>query len=287
MHTRWAASPETSVWPPRRCRSGPRAAVYTCRLTRPFVTGTDGKVSSTYWDSATDWAGGWFAIGDGVAAVGSPVTVVARNPDHMDLFVTGTDGKIYSIAGVSVAKVRKSLPGPPRIVESPRRGGLFRKGAARPTACSREAKRGIRSPNLGGRPHCRCGESEPEVTVKPSSTRYCVPAVGLLLAISSASCAETCRPHGDRLQGDESGWRFRAPEGLHSTWCTPRLSTPRVALFVVVALLVTVVATTVGIVLLPVELLVFFLVAIATKNFFWLTMIVTWKYVLLFYLVFS
>jgi len=28
--------------------------------------------------------------------LGAHVTVVARNPDHLDLFVTGTDGKIYS-----------------------------------------------------------------------------------------------------------------------------------------------------------------------------------------------
>jgi hypothetical protein len=62
-----------------------------------FVTGTDGQIYSTYWDAATGWAGGWFDIpGGGAANPGSPVTVVARNPDHLDLFVTGTDGQIYS-----------------------------------------------------------------------------------------------------------------------------------------------------------------------------------------------
>ncbi len=62
-----------------------------------FVTGTDGQIYSTYWDAASSWAGGWFEVpGSGAANPGSPVTVVARNPDHLDLFVTGTDGQIYS-----------------------------------------------------------------------------------------------------------------------------------------------------------------------------------------------
>jgi len=44
-------------------------------------------------------ASGWssfFRIDVGFAKGRSPVTVVARNPDHLDLFVTGTDGGIYS-----------------------------------------------------------------------------------------------------------------------------------------------------------------------------------------------
>jgi len=39
---------------------------------------------------------GWFNVSGGAAALRSPITVVARNPDHLDLFVTGTDGLIYS-----------------------------------------------------------------------------------------------------------------------------------------------------------------------------------------------
>lgn len=39
---------------------------------------------------------GWFNVSGGQAALRSPITVVARNPDHLDLFVTGTDGGIYS-----------------------------------------------------------------------------------------------------------------------------------------------------------------------------------------------
>ena len=60
-----------------------------------FVTGTDGRIYSTWWDAATGWAG-WFNVSGGMAALGSPITAVARNPDHLDLFVTGTDGRIYS-----------------------------------------------------------------------------------------------------------------------------------------------------------------------------------------------
>jgi hypothetical protein len=44
-------------------------------------------------------ASGWssfFRIDVGFAKGRSPVTVVARIPDHLDLFVTGTDGGIYS-----------------------------------------------------------------------------------------------------------------------------------------------------------------------------------------------
>ena len=50
---------------------------------------------STWWDAASGWAN-WFNVSGGAAALGSPISVVARNPNHLDLFVTGTDGKIYS-----------------------------------------------------------------------------------------------------------------------------------------------------------------------------------------------
>jgi hypothetical protein len=38
----------------------------------------------------------WFNVSGGAAALGSPITAIARNPNHLDLFVTGTDGRIYS-----------------------------------------------------------------------------------------------------------------------------------------------------------------------------------------------
>jgi hypothetical protein len=60
-----------------------------------FVTGTDGRIYSTWWDASGGWAN-WFNVSGGRAALGSPITAVARNPNHLDLFVTGTDGRIYS-----------------------------------------------------------------------------------------------------------------------------------------------------------------------------------------------
>ncbi|GAD82406.1 hypothetical protein, partial [Nocardia asteroides] len=44
----------------------------------------------------------WSGIGDrwrgigGVFPAGAPVTVVARGPDHLDLFITGNDGCVYT-----------------------------------------------------------------------------------------------------------------------------------------------------------------------------------------------
>ena len=38
----------------------------------------------------------WFNVSGGAAALRSPITAIARNPNHLDLFVTGTDGRIYS-----------------------------------------------------------------------------------------------------------------------------------------------------------------------------------------------
>jgi hypothetical protein len=38
----------------------------------------------------------WFRVSGGAAAPRSPITAVARNPNHLDLFVTGTDGRTYS-----------------------------------------------------------------------------------------------------------------------------------------------------------------------------------------------
>ena len=60
-----------------------------------FVTGTDGRIYSTWWDADGGWAD-WFNVSGGAAAPGSRINVVARNPNHLDLFVTGTDGRIYS-----------------------------------------------------------------------------------------------------------------------------------------------------------------------------------------------
>ena len=38
----------------------------------------------------------WFQVSGGVASAGSPVTAIARYSNHLDLFVIGTDNRIYS-----------------------------------------------------------------------------------------------------------------------------------------------------------------------------------------------
>src|SRR5882757_9824532 len=42
-----------------------------------------------------DWKS-WLNVAGGAAALGSPITAVARNPNHLDVFVTGTDGRVYA-----------------------------------------------------------------------------------------------------------------------------------------------------------------------------------------------
>ncbi|HTS61032.1 MAG TPA: papain-like cysteine protease family protein [Candidatus Acidoferrales bacterium] len=64
-----------------------------------FCVGTDNGIYSTWWDIATaasGWAK-WFKVAGGVAAPGTTITVVARNPNHLDLFAVGSDHGIYSI----------------------------------------------------------------------------------------------------------------------------------------------------------------------------------------------
>ncbi len=64
-----------------------------------FVTGTDSQVYSAAWepDFADGWHGWWGLLG-GVAAPGAHVTAVSRSADHLDIFVVGTDGGVYTAA---------------------------------------------------------------------------------------------------------------------------------------------------------------------------------------------
>ncbi|HEX6472584.1 MAG TPA: hypothetical protein VF069_26065 [Streptosporangiaceae bacterium] len=64
-----------------------------------FVIGNDGRVYTSAWTEGMGWngLGGWFDIG-GVFPVGAPVSVVSRAPNHLDLFVTGNDGRVYTSA---------------------------------------------------------------------------------------------------------------------------------------------------------------------------------------------
>ena len=63
-----------------------------------FAVGSDGRTISDWWDQSSGWAG-WFHVSGGVASPGgqgSPVTAIARYPGHLDLFVVGTDNRVYS-----------------------------------------------------------------------------------------------------------------------------------------------------------------------------------------------
>jgi hypothetical protein len=67
-----------------------------------FVSGRDGGVYSTFWDASSGWFNHWFRLtdtnfGDGFTIPpGAPVSSLTRFRDHIDLFVVGRDGGIYS-----------------------------------------------------------------------------------------------------------------------------------------------------------------------------------------------
>ena len=67
-----------------------------------FVSGRDGGVYSTFWDVNGGWFNRWFRLGDTnfgdnfTIPPGSPVSCLSRYPDHIDLFVSGRDGGVYS-----------------------------------------------------------------------------------------------------------------------------------------------------------------------------------------------
>ena len=67
-----------------------------------FVSGRDGGVYSTFWDANGGWFNHWFRLTDTNFAdhftipPGAPVTCLSRFQDHIDLFVAGRDGGVYS-----------------------------------------------------------------------------------------------------------------------------------------------------------------------------------------------
>ena len=64
-----------------------------------FVTDVTGAVMSAAWEPgfADGWHG-WWHINGGQAAPGAAVTAVSRSADKLDIFVTGTDGGVYTAA---------------------------------------------------------------------------------------------------------------------------------------------------------------------------------------------
>jgi len=65
-----------------------------------FLVSNDGHVYTAAWDanvSQGKWRG-WWRIGNLKAKPGSHVAAVARDPDKLDIFVAGKDGKTYTAA---------------------------------------------------------------------------------------------------------------------------------------------------------------------------------------------
>ena len=64
-----------------------------------FMVADDGTVKSAYFEN-NKWQSGWFGVPihpeTGKAAPGQPVTAVWRDANHLDLFITGTDGIVRS-----------------------------------------------------------------------------------------------------------------------------------------------------------------------------------------------
>jgi hypothetical protein len=62
-----------------------------------FITGRDGRVMNSWWTADRGWQP-WSAIRPDTAlgAPGQPVTAVWSNPQHLDLFITGRDGRVMN-----------------------------------------------------------------------------------------------------------------------------------------------------------------------------------------------
>ena len=64
-----------------------------------FVTDVNGVIMTAAWEpDFTDWWHGWWELNGGRAAPGAAVTAVSRSADKLDVFVVGTDGKVYTAA---------------------------------------------------------------------------------------------------------------------------------------------------------------------------------------------
>jgi hypothetical protein len=64
-----------------------------------FVAGTDGKTYTAAWDAAVagGWRG-WWNILSGSIPQGGTVSAVSRAPGKLDVFLTSTDGGVYTAA---------------------------------------------------------------------------------------------------------------------------------------------------------------------------------------------
>ena len=65
-----------------------------------FATGLDGRVYTAAWEPSDGGNGfrGWWLVAGGSAKPGSPVGVVSRSANKMDVFVTGTNNRVFTAA---------------------------------------------------------------------------------------------------------------------------------------------------------------------------------------------
>ena len=64
-----------------------------------FVTDVNGNTLTAAWEPAfTDGWHGWWHIRGGKAKPGAPITAVSRSANKLDVFVVGTDGRVWTAA---------------------------------------------------------------------------------------------------------------------------------------------------------------------------------------------
>jgi hypothetical protein len=65
-----------------------------------FIIGADGGIWTAAWDAhvANGAWRGWWRIGVATAAPGSPVAIVSRDPNKLDVFIIGAEGGIWTAA---------------------------------------------------------------------------------------------------------------------------------------------------------------------------------------------
>lgn len=85
---------------------------------------------------------------------------------------------------------------------------------------------------------------------------------------------------------------FDVPDELANAWHNFEIAThdqrlAGIVQIIVLAIPVTIVSFLLGPILLPLEIIVFPILALVTQNGFWLTMVIVWKYALLFTIAFG
>ena len=90
-------------WPIGDIRVPPGAPVHAVSRSADkldiFVTDVNGVILTAAWEPAfTDGWHGWWELNGGRAAPGAPVIAVSRSADKLDVFVVGTDNRVYTAA---------------------------------------------------------------------------------------------------------------------------------------------------------------------------------------------